>query len=128
MKNNPSNTNTGPGFGIQFSPNSASKLVVADTAVINNGTGMIGAGILIKPRAGGSALVHLERVSANGNVFGIAADGTDSTAGINMTVRESVVSGNTQDGIIAVTPGGGAPIGVVVKNTASTNNAVGIRS
>ena len=78
--------------------------------------------------SGGSARVHLERVSAQGNVFGIVADGTGSTAGIHMTVADSVASGNSQDGIIAVTPSGGAPIGVLVTNTKSTNNAIGIRS
>ena len=115
-------------IGIWFRPNGPGKLVVTDTAVVNNGSGAAGAGILVKPQAGGSARVHLERVSAQGNVFGIVADGTGSTAGINMTVADSVSSGNTQDGIIAVTPGGGAPIGIYVKNTKSTNNAIGIRS
>ena len=45
-----------------------------------------------------------------------------------MTIADSMIGGNTQDGIIAVTPGGGAPIGVYVKNTKSVNNAIGIRS
>jgi hypothetical protein len=31
--------------------------------------------------SGGSAQVALERVTVNGNAFGIAADGTNSTAG-----------------------------------------------
>jgi hypothetical protein len=51
-----------------------------------------------------------------------------STAGINMTIADSVVSGNTQDGIVATTPGGGAPIGVLVTNTRSVNSNIGIRS
>ena len=45
-----------------------------------------------------------------------------------MTIADSMVGGNSQDGIIATTPGGGAPIGVYVKNTKSVNNAFGIRS
>jgi hypothetical protein len=45
-----------------------------------------------------------------------------------MTIADSMVGGNSQDGIIATTPGGGAPIGVYVKNTKSVNNAIGIRS
>ena len=126
IRNNPAvGLNTS---GILFRPNGPGKLVVTDTAVINNGSGATGAGILIQPQAGGSARVHLERVSVQGNVFGIVADGTGSTAGINMTVRDSVSSGNTQDGIIAVTPSGGAPIGVMVTNTSSSNNTIGIRS
>jgi hypothetical protein len=76
----------------------------------------------------GSSFVNLERVTVNGNAFGIAADGTGSTAGINMTIADSMVGGNSQDGIIAVTPSGGAPIGVMVTNTKSVNNTFGIRS
>ena len=113
--------------GIRFQPNSASKLSVTDTVISNKGSGT-GGGIVINPTAGGTAQVALERVTVNGNVFGIAADGTNSTAGINMTIADSMIGGNSQDGIIAVTPSGGAPIGVMVKNTKSVNNAFGIRS
>jgi hypothetical protein len=97
-------------IGIKFVPNSASKLSVTDTVITNMGSGT-GGGIVIRPQSGGTAQVNLERVTVNGNAFGIAADGTDSTGGINMTIADSMIGGNAQDGIIAVTPGGGAPIG-----------------
>jgi len=113
--------------GIGFAPNGASKLSVTDTAISNMGAGT-GGGIVINPASGGSARVALKRVTVNGNAFGIAADGTGSTGGINMTIADSMVGGNAQDGIIATTPGGGAPIGVLVTNTQSANNAIGIRS
>jgi hypothetical protein len=38
-----------------------------------------------------------------------------------------VIGGNAQDGIIATTPRGGAPIGIMVKNSKTVNNAFGIR-
>jgi hypothetical protein len=113
--------------GIRFQPNSASRLSVTDTVITNVGSGT-GGGIVINPQSGGSAQVALERVTVNGNAFGIAADGTNSTAGINMTIADSMAGGNSQDGIVAVTPSGGAPIGVYVKNTKSVNNTFGIRS
>jgi hypothetical protein len=113
--------------GILFQPNSASKLSVTDTVISNFGSGT-GGGIVINPQSGGSARVNLERVTVNGNAFGIAADGSNSTAGINMTIANSMIGGNANDGIIATTPSGGAPIGVMVKNTKSVNNAFGIRS
>ena len=112
------NSNVSGQAGIKFQPNSASKLSVTDTVISNMGSGT-GGGIVVNPQAGGSARVNLERVSINGNAFGIAADGTGSTAGINMTIADSMVGGNSQDGIIAVTPSGGAPIGVMVTNTKS---------
>jgi hypothetical protein len=113
--------------GIRFQPRAASKLSVTDTVITNMGSGS-GGGIVINPQAGGTAQVNLERVTINGNAFGIAADGSNSTGGINMTIADSMIGGNAQDGIIAVTPSGGAPIGVYVKNTKSVNNAFGIRS
>jgi hypothetical protein len=113
--------------GILFQPNSASKLSVTDTVISNFGSGT-GGGIVINPQSGGSARVNLERVTVNGNAFGIAADGSNSTAGINMTIANSMIGGNANDGIIATTPGGGAPIGVMVTNTESVNNGFGIRS
>jgi hypothetical protein len=121
------NSNVSGQAGIKFQPNSASKLSVTDTVISNMGSGT-GGGIVINPQSGGSARVNLERVTINGNAFGIAADGTGSTAGINMTIADSMIGGNSQDGIIAVTPSGGAPIGVMVTNTKSVNNAFGIRS
>src|SRR5229473_6857150 len=114
--------------GIRFAPNSASKPSVTDKVISNMGSGT-GGGIVINPASGGSAQVNLERVTINGNAFGIAADGTGSTGGINMTIADSMIGGNSQDGIIATTPAGGAPIGVMVTNTKSVNNATfGIRS
>lgn len=117
-----------PGSGIKFTPLTPSLLFVTDTVLSNNGSGSTGGGIVVNPQSGGTAQVVLNRVSVDKNVFGIAADGTGSTGGINMTISDSVTSGNSQDGIIAVTPGGGAPIGVLVTNTKSVNNAFGIRS
>jgi hypothetical protein len=121
------NNNAFGSAGIAFQPNSASKLSVTDTVISNNGAGT-GGGIVIKPTSGGTAQVALERVTLNGNAFGIAADGTGSSGGINMTIADSMIGGNSQDGIVATTPSGGAPIGVMVKNTMSVNNAFGLRS
>lgn len=44
------------------------------------------------------------------------------------TIADSMISGNTQDGIVATTTSGHSPIGVFVSNTKSVNNAFGIRS
>jgi hypothetical protein len=113
--------------GIGFTPSGTSRLSVTDTVISNMGSGT-GGGIVINPQSGGTAQVALERVTVNGNAFGIAADGSNSTGGINMTIADSMINGNAQDGIIAVTPSGGAPIGIFVKNTKSVNNAFGVRS
>jgi hypothetical protein len=115
--------------GIRFAPSDGSRLSVVDSVIsVNGSANNTGGGIIIRPTGSGSARVALSRVNVENNVFGVAVDGTDSTAGINVTISDSTMSGNLQDGIIAVTPGGGAPIGVMVKNTRSANNQIGIRS
>jgi hypothetical protein len=117
------------GFGLTARPDASSKIVITDSSFLNNGTSTTGAGIQILPNGSGSAEVVLERVAVAGNTFGIAADGTSSTAGINMTISDSVVSANSQDGIVATTSAGGAPMGVLIKNTRSVNNATfGVRA
>jgi hypothetical protein len=116
-----------PGDGILLESNNPSKLSVTDTVITNAGNNQ-GGGIVIRPQPGGNARVALERVTINGNTFGIAADGSGSTGGINMTIADSMIGGNRQDGIVATTSGGGAPIGLLVTNTKSVNNAFGIRS
>jgi hypothetical protein len=113
--------------GILLSTSAPAILNVARTTVRANGNGT-GGGIVIRPRAGGSALVSLDRVSVLSNAFGIAADGTSSTTGINVTISESVTAGNSQDGVIAVSSPGAAPIGMLLTNVKSSNNSYGVRS
>lgn len=114
--------------GIMFAPNGPAHLVVKDSTIDTNGNGSSGAGIRVVPSGNGSARVTLERVTVTSNTFGIAVDGTDSTAGINATISNSTMSSNANDGIVAVTSEGHAPIGVTVTNSRSTNNGYGIRS
>jgi hypothetical protein len=114
--------------GLTFTPSGPGKLIVTDSTIATSGTGTTGAAIRAVPSGTGSAQVTLDRVKAVGNVFGIALDGSNSTSGINATIRDSVAASNTQDGIIAVSAAGKAPIGVLVTNSASINNQFGIRS
>ena len=114
--------------GITFAPNAAAKLFVTDSLFEFNGSASTGGGIIVQPQGSGSALAMLDRVRVNQNTFGIAFDGSGSTTGINATVADSVTSGNKQDGVVATTSTGHAPIGVYVKNSKSANNTFGIRS
>lgn len=82
----------------------------------------------MQPQPGGTAQVALENVRIEGNIFGVAIDGSSSTGGINATIRNSTIAGNRQDGLVATTSSGYVPIGVFVANTGAINNAFGIRS
>jgi hypothetical protein len=115
-------------IGINFAPSGPAKLIVLDSLVTAAGAGATGGGIIVKPTGNGNAQISLERTNVVGNVFGIALDGSDSTGGINATIADSTFSSNSQDGIVATSAAGHAPIGVTVKNSKSINNAIGIRS
>jgi hypothetical protein len=98
--------NGAPGIGIMFEPSASARLVVTETII--NGSGVIsgptagtGGGIVVRPQPGRTAQVSLERVTAADNNFGIAADGFNSTGGINMTIANSTVHRNPQGGIVA---------------------------
>jgi hypothetical protein len=118
------------GSSIKFAPTGPARLMISNSIInkggnVSNGTG---AGLLVQPQPGGTAQVALDNVRIEGNVFGIAIDGSSSTGGINATIRNSTIAGNKQDGIVATTSSGHAPIGVFVANTGSINNAFGIHS
>jgi hypothetical protein len=121
-----------PYVGIKFEPSvPGAHLHVTDTIIKNSGNPInhsAGGALVVSPQSGGTAQVALNRITVAYSDFGIVADGTGSTGGINMTIADSVTSGNSQDGIVATTPSGGAPIGIMVKNTKSANNGFGIRS
>ena len=119
------NTGGASPAGILFAPTTSAQLLLRNVAVSGNGSAASGGGIVIRPAAGGAATASLERVHVSRNTFGIAVDGSSSTAGINVTIADSVSSTNTQDAIIAVTTAGAAPIGVMVKNTRALNSNFG---
>jgi hypothetical protein len=115
--------------GLMFAPSNLNALlVVVGSSISGSGAGTAGGGIVVNPQAGGSARVMLDHVTVDRNVFGVAVDGTGSTGGINMTISNSVLAANSQDGIVATTPAGGAPIGIMIRNTTSANNNYGVRS
>lgn len=118
-----------PAIGLKFAPTTnGAKLFVTDSIFTDNGTGSAGGGIVVQPAAGGTAQVSLNRVTVAKNTFGVAIDGTGSTGGINMTIANSNLAGNTNDGVVATTPNGGAPLGLAVFNTQTLNNGFGIRA
>jgi hypothetical protein len=112
------------GFGIQFIPNGAAKLFVSDSHITENGSSGINAGILIQPTSGVTANVTIERTRIENNFFGIIADGTGGGI-IRGVVRDSVISGNVNNGITAATSGAGAAV-LSVQNTNVSGNNFGL--
>ena len=83
----------------------------------------------MQPTSGaGSITAAITRTRVEGNVFGIVGDLTTSTGGINMTIADSMSAGNSQDGVLAVTAGATAGIAIMMKDTQSVNNTIGVRA
>jgi hypothetical protein len=113
------------GVGIKIATGANMKFAILRTSLTGNGLGSTGAGLQIIPTAGTVTGV-IDTTAMDGNVFGIAADGSAGGAGINITVRDSAVSNNSQTGIIAVTGAVGA--GIMVSRTTVANNGIGLTS
>src|SRR5206468_6583095 len=90
----------------------------------NNGSGTSGGGILVKPASGITAQMTLNRVTVAKNSHGIIADGTGGGS-VRGAVRDSVVSGNANNGITVTSSGAGSAV-LTVENTTVTGNNFGL--
>ena len=78
------------------------------------------------PGTGGNAHLVLDRAHLENNVIALsvnASNGTPSGIGVHVIIRDSVVSGNAVDGILALTTAGKAPAFIVVDRTSVVDNA-----
>jgi hypothetical protein len=96
--------NAGAGWGIAAQVAVSGQLSVSDTLIVNNGGNSSGAGIVIKLQSGGSANVSINRTELRNNVNGIFADGSSGGGAVNLNVRDSVVTGSSNSGIIVFAP------------------------
>jgi hypothetical protein len=99
------------------STTSGGKLFVSNTEILNN----LGGGLLMKP-SGVPATGTLDHVFALDNLFGFKAQ-----EGADVTITNSVASGNTQDGFQTVTSTGAAHMHLE-SDLASENQQNGISS
>jgi hypothetical protein len=107
--------------GIVYAPTGASELYVSDTAINGSGAPNVG-GILIKPTGSGSAKAVLDNVKVEDNATGITVDGSATTGANIVTIRNSVVSGSSGNGVRANDSGGGST-NVSLEQSSASNNA-----
>jgi len=112
------------GNGIQIVPSTNLTFTVTRTSLFNNGTGATGGGIQVRPTAGGTT-GSIDRVVANRNVFGFAADGNGGASAMNISIQDSTFNGNTTSGITAVT--GAVATQVMVSRTIVANGGIGLQ-
>jgi hypothetical protein len=128
--------------GISFKPNGPAKLFISDSDITNNGLTGTDAGVYVAPNSGVEADIVIDRTYVENNRFGIIFDGTQGGI-IHGTISDSVVSGNTENGITASTTSsnvlllidqtkvsgnfhglvaGGSTAAMMVRNTTVTGN------
>jgi hypothetical protein len=108
--------------GIMVKPAANATFEVIRTTLFNNGSGVTGGGIVVKPTAGGTTGT-IDHVAIDHNVFGIQADGSAGGV-VNLTVRDSTLNGNTQIGAQATT--GATAAGMMLTRVAASNNGTGL--
>jgi hypothetical protein len=109
-------------YALQFTPSGTSELYVSDSTM-TGGQGNGAGGILIRPTGSGSANVVLKNVSLENNLIGLFADGTGaSVQSIKVNLVDSVIAGHTAQGVVAFSPANGAPVDVTIRNSTVTGN------
>ena len=121
------NFRSGVATGILFVPaaGTTGELFVSDTIISENGTGTTGGGIIVKAVGSVVANATLTRVLVDNNVLGVQTDGTGSTGVIRTTITDSTISGNSNAGVHALTPGGGASTLIFANRVVSAANGTG---
>ena len=121
----------GNNHGIMVNPTAgALKLDVVDTLIEDNAAGGQGSGIAIKPTGAATVKTTLVRVQALGNQVGVHVDGDNGTGAIDMTIEDSTMSGNVNQGFFSTSPNGGDSLVRVTISDSSTsgNGGAGIQS
>lgn len=122
--------NAANSFGVSFQPSTGvGNLFMSNVTVTQNGSGITGGGVLIKPTATGvaRAVINNSRIQNNAH-HGISVDTTGYTGGgIAVTMTNSEVSGTSGDGILALAPPATSSITMMIAGSVIANNsAIGI--
>ena len=95
--------NASPGLGLDFTPSGISRLFVENTTFRNNGVfaTIVGGGKRFRPGVGGWAGSSMRDVTVDRNVTGIRVGNNGS-----LFIRDSVIAGNSQNGLLVESTGG----------------------
>ena len=100
------------------------KVYVADSYITDNGGSASNAGILIKPTGGANANVSVNSVQLEGNTNGIFMEASGGGGASNLSVKESILSISSVNGI-AVSSTGAVFKAVVASSNMNFNAAAG---
>ena len=122
--------NAANSFGVSFQPSTGvGNLYITNSTITQNGNGLTGGGVLVKPTATGVARVVIDNSHIQNNVSsGLSVDTTGYTgAGIALTMNNTQISGTTGNGILALAPPATSSITMMLANSLIANNsAIGL--
>jgi hypothetical protein len=116
----------GNGNGILVAPSSGTaEVFIADSYLTDNGGTATNAGILVNPSGAASVVLTVNRTQIENNSAGIIANSAVGATGtIKGIVRDSAVSGNTNNGI--TTASNGQSVNLMVDNVGVVGNNLGL--
>jgi hypothetical protein len=115
-------TNGSDGNGIWLDNTGTTHLLVRDTILADNAL----VGLEVRPQAGATAEVAVQRSTAYDNAAGMRAKDDQNASTINLSIEDSVADGNVGAGINST--GGSGVTQVMLQRDAMTNNGTGIIS
>jgi hypothetical protein len=111
--------NAANSLGVSVAPTGPAELFITNTRIAENGNGITGGGIEIKPGAGGSVLATLRNVDVHNNANnGLRGDSTSGV--VKIMVENSSMSGNA-NGIVGL--GGASSLNIMVDESTVVNNS-----
>ena len=110
------------GFGIKLAPSAGLNFMISRTTLFNNGTGTTGGGIQIAP-TGGVTSGTIDKTVISRNINGVVGDGFGGGAGMNVTLRDSTVNGNTSNGVLLTSV---AVSSIMIDKSTIANNSTGV--
>jgi hypothetical protein len=113
------------GNGVSVTPSSGSKkITITDSYITNVGSSVSNAGILVRPTAGASVNVNVNNTQFESAFNGIFMDGSGGGGVSHVNVKDSVITGSSNSGIVASSTGS-AFTGVVANSILSFNSNTG---
>jgi hypothetical protein len=110
------------GIALDIEPNGPLNLVIKNSRISNN----TGAGVLIKPAAGGSVTATFDGVTIVNNAGGLKTDSTNGA--VRVDISNSTISNNANNGLIAIGGAGGQNMVTVKNDVIASNGQAGIEA
>jgi hypothetical protein len=101
--------------------------VIANSTIYQNGFSGEEGGILIRPAGAGFLMGEISNTIVDHNFFGIIVDGNNGATGINVSIVNSSIVNNANDGVHDGSNGAGSFV-LVDHSNVSHNGAVGINA